>query len=226
MGHANAVSFLLRIVLPDRPGSLGLVASALGTVGADIVSLDVIERRPGFAVDDLVVELPPGRLPDSMISAIVSVHGVRVESIRPYAAAFDANRELELIDALIDNPEEQLARMATGVTRIFRAGWTLVLGPPNCESEGDPARVLARSSAAPEIDTVYAPWWPPTSAHTLDGPQSIDGGWSSDNAEVAVTPLGDLALVVGRPATPWLPGELARLSHLTGIIAGVLHRLD
>lgn len=229
MRHSEAVSFLLRVVLPDRPGSLGLVAGALGTVGADIVSLDVIERRPGYAVDDLVVELPQGRLPDSMISAIVSVAGVKVESIRPYAAAFDTNRELELIDALIENPDAQLGRVATGVTRIFRAGWTLVLGAPDKHADADHidwAPVLAGCAAAPEVTGVHAPWWPLTSARTLNDAHAVDAAWSNDNTEVAISPLGEMAVVVGRPATPWLPGELARLRHLAGIIAGVLDRAE
>ena len=35
MGQTVRV-FLLRIALPDRPGSLGAIATAMGTVGADI----------------------------------------------------------------------------------------------------------------------------------------------------------------------------------------------
>ena len=52
-------SYLLRVQLADRPGSLGSLAVALGSVGADILSLDVVERGPDYAIDDLVVELPP-----------------------------------------------------------------------------------------------------------------------------------------------------------------------
>lgn len=56
-------SYLLRVQLEDRPGSLGSLAVALGSVGADILSLDVVERTAGFAVDDLVVDLPPAPCP-------------------------------------------------------------------------------------------------------------------------------------------------------------------
>ncbi len=56
-------SYLLRIELADRPGSLGSLAVALGSVGADILSLDVVERGNGYAIDDLVVELPRERCP-------------------------------------------------------------------------------------------------------------------------------------------------------------------
>ena len=39
------MSYLLRLVVPDRPGILGAVATALGTAGIDIVSVDVARAR-------------------------------------------------------------------------------------------------------------------------------------------------------------------------------------
>lgn len=68
-----AVSYLLRVYLQDRPGSLGLLAVQLGSVGADILSLEVVERADGYAVDDLVVEVAPGSLPDTLITAAEKV---------------------------------------------------------------------------------------------------------------------------------------------------------
>ena len=97
-------SFLLRVQLEDRPGSLGSLAVALGTVGADILSLDVVERGDGYAVDDLVVDLPAGAMPDSLITAAESLNGVRVETIRPHTGLLEANRELELIDRVAPPP--------------------------------------------------------------------------------------------------------------------------
>jgi len=102
------VSYLLRVVLPDRPGMLGAVATALGEAGADIVSLDVVERGPDGAVDDLLVELPPGALVDRLISGAQSVPGVVVESLRPYTGAADLHRDLELVEALAAAGEEAL----------------------------------------------------------------------------------------------------------------------
>ena len=71
------MSYLLRLVVPDKPGILGAVATALGEAGIDIVSLDVLERGDGVAVDDVVVDLPRGRLPDTLITAAQAVPGVR-----------------------------------------------------------------------------------------------------------------------------------------------------
>jgi len=212
------VSYLLRIVLPDRPGALGAVATALGHVGADILSLDVIERGRGCAIDDLVVELPPDKLADSLVSAAVTVDGVRVESIRPYAGQIDPHRELELLDNLAAKPHESLAVLADGVARVFRAGWALVLDAP----VSGQASVLAAGNSAPEVETLAVPWWPPRPARALD----VDVAWAPAvwdrlGMELAVAPLGAGALLVGRPTMRWSPSELVRLQHLAAIAATV-----
>ena len=68
-------SYMLRVQLEDRPGSLGSLAVALGSVGADILSLDVVERGAGYAIDDLIVDLPPGAMPDMLITAAENLSG-------------------------------------------------------------------------------------------------------------------------------------------------------
>jgi hypothetical protein len=212
------VAYLLRIVLPDRPGALGAVATALGLVGADILGLDVIERSPGCAIDDLVLELPPGKLADSLVSAAATVPGVRVESIRPYAGQIDPHRELELLDSLASMPQQPLRVLADGVARIFRGGWALVLDAP---VDGH-ANVLAAGGGAPEVTCLPAPWWPPSPTRTLRGANDwAPRDWARLGTELAVTPLGTAALLVGRPALRWLPSEMLRLQHLAAIAATV-----
>ncbi|MCW2595108.1 MAG: hypothetical protein QOJ78_333 [Pseudonocardiales bacterium] len=216
--QAVRVSYLLRLVLPDRPGALGAVATALGTVGADILSVDVIQRSPGSATDDFVVELPPDKLADSLVSAAATVDGVHVESIRPYAGQLDPHRELELLERLGTNPSAPLAVLADGVARVFRAGWALVLGPP-VAGQGE---VLAAGGAAPEVDSLPMPWWPPTPSRPLDPDESwAPADWGRLGTELAVTALGDSALLIGRPALRWAPSELVRLQHLAAIAATV-----
>jgi hypothetical protein len=212
------VSYLLRLVLPDRPGALGAVATALGDVGADITSVDVIERGSDHAVDDLVVELPPDRLADSLVSAAGTVPGVVVESIRPYAGTLDPHRELEVLDQLAAGPDDPRQVLADGVTRIFRAGWSLVLDTP----ANGTATVVARSTAAPEIAELPVPWWPPRPARLLEADEPwAPRDWAGLGTELAVAPLDDGALLVGRPALRWLPAELMRLRHLAGVASSV-----
>src|SRR5580765_6719689 len=121
------VSFLLRVVLPDKPGSLGAVATALGNAGADILGVNVVERSAEHAVDDLAVELPPGRPPDVLITAAEAVPGVMVESVRPHFGPLDTHHELELIEEVTGDPEHGTGLLARGVPRIFRAGCAWVV---------------------------------------------------------------------------------------------------
>ena len=215
------VSFLLRVVLPDRPGSLGAVATALGNAGADILGVDVVERSDGHAVDDLAVELPSGRPPDVLITAAESVPGVEVESVRPHSGRLDTARELALIEEITNDPKEGLALLAEGVPRIFRAGWAIVV-----VREGTRAYRLAQSAAAPETVAAELPWLPLERTIVIDPEvQYVPVPWTTLDTELAAAPLGlaPRALVVGRPGGPaFRPSELARLTHLTGIIATVL----
>ena len=43
--------FTLEIALPDRPGSLGAVASAIGFAGGDIRGLQVLKSEDGRGYD-------------------------------------------------------------------------------------------------------------------------------------------------------------------------------
>jgi ACT domain len=216
--QGGGVAYLLRIQLPDRPGALGAVATALGIAGADILSVDVIERSPGCAIDDLVLELPSDRLADSLVSAANTVAGVRVESIRPFAGQIDPHRELELLNSLAAMPEEPLRVLADGVARIFRGGWAIVLDAP---TDGE-AKVLAAGGGAPEVTSLPVPWWPPAPARVLDaGNGWAPPDWARLSTELAVAPLGEAALLVGRPALRWLPAEMLRLQHLAAIAATV-----
>lgn len=215
------VSFLIRVLLPDSPGTLGAVATALGTVGADILSVDVVERGTGVAVDDLVVELPSGRLPDALITAAESVEGVEVDAVRPYAGVLDTHRELELVEEIAAQPKSGLDILAEGVPRIVRAGWAMVV-----EHSETGALRLASSSAAPETPITDLPWLPLERATVLDGEEAwIPETWKELGTELAATPLGKpgKALLVARPGGPaFRAAEVARLAHLAGIVAVVL----
>jgi hypothetical protein len=219
------VAYLIRVVLPDRPGALGAVATALGHAGADILSVDIVERSAGQATDDLVVELPADKLADSLVSAAASVEGARVESIRPYAGVIDPFRELELLEKLAANHDDAAGILADGVCRLFRSGWALVLQAP--ELDGDPSIVIARSAAAPELTTLQTPWWPATPARPLDAAGDwAPSDWESLATELAVVPFGPDAILCGRPALRWLASEIIRISHLASIAASVLHPAD
>ena len=211
------MSYLLRVVLPDRPGMLGAVATALGEAGGDIVSLDVVERGPDGAVDDLIVALPPGGLADPLITAAQRVPGVVVESLRPYHGGEDLHRDLELVDELAADPAAGLTLLVANAPGVFRAGWALLLqaGPT----------VLCASPGAPDLDGVALPWLPLATARRLDARQPwAPERWRVLGTELAVAPVGspDRVVLVGRPGGPrFRASEVLRLAHLSGIAATV-----
>lgn len=216
------MSYLLRVVLPDRPGMLGAVASALGEVGGDILSLDVVERGPDGAVDDLVVALPPGRMADVLITSAQSVPGVVVESLRPYYGGADLHRDLELVEALAAHPGRAPELLVEHAPGVFRAGWAVLL-------EADPhevgATVLHASAGAPDVGAVDLPWLPLTTAQRLDPEAAwVPERWEVLGTELAAAPVGgpSTAVLVGRPGGPRFRGsEVLRLGHLAGIVATV-----
>ena len=211
------MSYLLRVVLPDRPGMLGAVATALGRAGADIVSLDVVERGPDGAVDDLLVTLPPGGLADTLITTAQSVPGVVVESLRPYYGGSDLHRDLELVEQLAARPEAGLKLLVDGLPGVFRAGWAVLLAPG--------PTVLEASPGAPALDAVAVPWLPLPSGRRLDlGEPWVPERWRALGTELLAAPVGrpDRGVLLGRTGGPrYRDSELLRLIHLAGIAATV-----
>jgi hypothetical protein len=74
--------FKFHISLPDRPGSLGLLASAIGAAGADIRGLVVLKSEDGRGFDEVTVAVP-GADPSDLVDVLGSIGGVEVISVTP-----------------------------------------------------------------------------------------------------------------------------------------------
>jgi hypothetical protein len=199
------VSYLLRLVVPDRPGILGAVATALGDAGIDIVSLDVLERANGVAVDDVVVDLPRNRLPDSLITAAQGVPGVTVESLRPFAGPREGT---------------SVKLMAAELPRVFHSGWAVLLSVVEESWE-----VAAASDAAPIFEGVELPWMPLLAPRLLPSEDDwLPERWREMALEMMAAPYdgAGCAVVLGRSGGPaYRRSELMRLVHLAGIATTV-----
>jgi hypothetical protein len=190
-------------------------------VGADILSLDVVERGAGYAIDDIVVEVPPGSLPDTLITAAESLADVHIDSLRPYSGLLDTHRELELIDRVASARDDRLQVLVDGVPRVLRVGWSTVvdMGPQG-------AYRVVGSTSAPQTQAASTPWMPLEKPSALDGEGSwVPQIWKDMDTALAAAPLGNTGkvLLLGRPGGPeFRPSEVARLGYLAGIIATVL----
>jgi hypothetical protein len=212
----GAMSHLLRIELPDVPGSLGAVATAIGDVGANIEAIEIVEhRRDGKAVDDVFVELSPDVMPDMVVSAVQRLDGVRVMWVSRYAAGGNLHLDLEAVEMITDDPSSAIATLTDLMPKTFRCDWALAIG-----QEGDKVTQLAATPAAPGIPEPLATWFPlPKPARPQVGEWS---GWSA--TAVAAAPLGapERIIVFGRHGGPdILDSELARLGHLATLAASI-----
>ncbi len=217
-------SYVLRVELPDRPGALGAVATAIGLVDGDILAMDIVERRGGRAVDDIVVELPSGRQPDVLITAAESVRGVRVESVRPDPGVASAHREWELVEALAARPAQAVATLAELLPQVLRAGWAVVVRADGIAH----MKVLASGGGAPDLSHTAPDMLPMSRAAVLDQAASwVPAAWQALDTHLAAAPLGspDVVVMIGRPGGPAMrEAEVARLAHLAGMAATVVRR--
>jgi hypothetical protein len=208
------MSFLLRVELPDVPGSLGALATAIGAAGADIQAIEIVERLPdGKALDDVLLELPPSALPDKIVSACQRLDGVRVKWISRYAAGASLRMDLEAVEVLTASPKRAYERLVDVVPDTFRGDWAMGL------RRGDDGPVLVRATdAAPDVPEQSLEWLDIDRAQRLD---AVPGWNSTVLAAAPIDSTGEI-IVFGRRGGPEvLDSELARLGHLALLAASV-----
>jgi len=73
--------FTLRCRIPDRPGMLGELASAIGQAGAHIGQINIISLEPQYKIRDITVFLPDGVRVEDVLAAIKVLGAVQVVSV-------------------------------------------------------------------------------------------------------------------------------------------------
>lgn len=210
--------FLLRVELPDVPGSLGRVATTIGEAGGDIEAIEIVEHRDdGTAVDDVLLETAPGVMPDSIVSACNQLDGVLVVWISRYAAGGQLFLDLEAVEQLTESPTTAFDELVDLLPITFKADWSMRVR----ELADGTAEVLHRTTAAPESVGPAGEWFPCAQARRLPLP----AGWSHlDSTLVAGAPLTDdrggpteLVVLARRGGPEFIDSELARLHHLAAL---------
>src|SRR3954451_1670888 len=138
------MSYLLRVALPDVPGSLGRLASAIGSAGGNIDAIEIVERSEGRAVDDVFLVPESGVMPDSIVSACTSLPDVEVLWISRYGAGSNLTRDLEVVEAMTSDPEVARDTLVDLLPATFVVDWAV-----RVRREGDGAKILYGSPAAP-----------------------------------------------------------------------------
>jgi hypothetical protein len=210
----NTFVFLMRVRLPDRPGSLGAVATALGGVGGDINAVEIVEKGDGFVVDDFIVDLPPGRLPETIVTACHNLPGVRVEWISRYPEGGGLQSDLEALERMTADPSHAAETLVSLCPVVFRSQWAILV-----QVTGEEVATTYSTTLAPDLDheTIkrFAPY---DQTHRVDLEDGWIPGWA--DSTVVVTPLTqDRVIAIGRLGGPrFMDSEIARLHHLAALV--------
>ena len=207
----------LRISVPDLPGSLGKVASAIGLAAADIVKVDVLESEAGRALDDVFVEVRDPAQVERVRDHLLRVSGVRVTGVQVGVPPAGGHTDLELVAQVMEAPDRGVRTLVDGAPGALGADWAAVLG---FDEHGAPGPVVALSPGAPGEDhvVVVAPRRLAALRMTPPGADEPYGG-------TALLPLGHapLGLVLVRETGPeFHRTELWRLEQLGKVLGAAL----
>ena len=197
--------YLLRVQLPDVPGSLGRLATAIGEAGGDIEALEIVEKNyDGTAVDDVLLEMTPGTMPDSVVSACNALDDVRVVWISRYAAGGNLFLDLEAVEDLTEAPGEALDRLVEVLPSTFRADWAMRVH----RSTG-----CGKATSGAPLDLPFV---------DIEQTARLDVSGDDDTVYAGARIDGNEVVVIGRRGGPdFLDSELARLGHLVGLAGSI-----
>lgn len=202
--------FRLRVSLPDRPGSLARVTQALGSAGADVLQMTVLERTAGRAVDEFTVSWPGERPVARLTEALESHQGVRVDGCWAAGEVPGASPELDVLGQVARDPGRAVATLVDAAPALFHAQWAVA-------TRGTKTRAVVHSSwqapAAPPLPLVS-----PLRPLALEYDDATPGF-----AAAAPIGLSWLTLFVVRTEGPaFHRSELERLGRLVDVVLGVL----
>ena len=118
---------LMRVALPNRPGSLGAVATALGSIGAQINLVEIVEKRHDVEIDEFILELPTSQSVGSIVETCDALAGVQVDWIRNYARGGNIELDIQLRQRMAADPQHAAETFVTAAPVVFRAQWALLL---------------------------------------------------------------------------------------------------
>ena len=184
-------TYVLRLWLPDFPGTLGRVAAAIGQAGGDVIGIEILERGVGMAIDELIVVIPSDaeNAMEQLIAEVSQVEGVAVEDIHTVALDRPDQSVLALDTAarIMESPrDERLEATCELVREMLESDWCTIM-------RRDTAIPLAVSGDVPDLPWVIA---------FLAGTTHLAGDAAHEHtpADIAWAPLDllDAVIVIGR----------------------------
>ena len=195
----------LRVSVPDRPGSLAALTTALAAAGANVQSVAVVDREAGRAVDDLLLDWPYSRAWDVVTAAVDSCTGVRVHGLR-HIAEPSVTHDADLIGQVTAEPQRAMETVIDGLPHLLLADWCALFD--------------RRHSQHPEYATPGSPVPLPDTDHPLGRPRTLSV--NGESLLLAPVPSSQLRVLVGRYAGPgFTRGEMHRCATLIAVATSI-----
>lgn len=147
--------YLLRVSVPDRPGALGALASAIGEAGGDTTAVDVVERGLSAAVDDVLVETPDTASADMILAKVRALPAVEIEAWQPFTEGDQLRDGLDIVDGLGSTASRALAAITRIAPAVLRARWVVIIDQVNSG-----VAITQASAGAPWVRWSALPWFP------------------------------------------------------------------
>jgi hypothetical protein len=209
------------VSVPDRPGALGALASAIGEAGGDITAVDVVERGLSAAVDDVLVETPDAASADRILAKLNALPAIVIEAWQPFTEGDQLRDGLDIVDGLGSTASRALAAITRIAPAVLRARWVVIIDQVNSG-----VAITQASAGAPWVRWSALPWLPLSRAGIVDAdPAWLPHDWGGE-PQLAAAPVGDspMALLAVRPTGPrFRPTEIAKLANLAAIAALAAH---
>lgn len=227
----------IRVQMPDRPGALSTLATALAAHGVDIVRFDVVSTEAGSVIDDLYLAGPSAEMIGAALASFrpdVLVRTFETEPREPSRVLADGLVET----ARARSSDAAVAAAAEGARLLARADVAAYL---RATPDGD-IRVLAGPSGLPGLTRadIFAGWWALSRQAAIAFRATAGLRWRGENeawswapahfqqalssAWLALVPCGSADLLLaGRSLNiAFYEGELSRLKDYACAVAQVL----
>lgn len=203
--------YVLRVSVPDQPGALHALTGVCARHGVDIVSLDVIERDGGRAIDDLCVVGVDDRA--ALADGLGALPGTSVLSFRVVGSFRDTDGAVALAAALVAEGNGAVPYLVAQLPHALWTAWAVAVARGWSGLE-----MLAASDGA--LAPEHGGWLP------LSGPRRLraDDVFTDergDDLELAAAPLGQptSAVLVARRGGPRFVERELRQLHLLARVA-------
>jgi len=115
-------SLRVRLEIPNRPGMLGKVTSAIGKAGGDIGAIDIMGFGKGTVLRDIVVSVGDLEGGEKVIEWLKKVRGIRILSVADRTFALHHGGKIEIRNKIPLTTRDDLSMAYTpGVARVCMA---------------------------------------------------------------------------------------------------------